>query len=107
MSIPGPIYDGPDVYLHPDTNPRPVGDDRWEVVAQEDLPWLGKWVAAHHRMARSMLDLIDGQTPEYELCDGATARGQIAMAMAARASHVRGCRVTFPLDDPGDPFDTW
>jgi hypothetical protein len=54
-----------------------------------------------------MLDLIDGQTPEYELCDGATARGQIAMAMAARASHVRGCRVTFPLDDPGDPFDTW
>jgi predicted dehydrogenase len=107
MSIPGPIYDGPDVYLHPETNPRPVADDRWEVAAHEDLPWLGKWVAAHHRMARSMLDMLDGREPEFELCDGRTARGLIAMAMAARASHVRGCRVAFPLEDPGDPFDTW
>lgn len=107
ICIPGPIYDGPDVYLHPETNPRPIRDDRWEVVAHEDLPWLDKWVAAHHRMARSMIDMIDGKKPEFDLCDGRTARGQVAMAMAARASHIRGGRVNFPLEDPGDPFETW
>ena len=107
MSIPGPIYDGPDVYLHPETNPRPFGDDRWEVVAHEELPWLDKWIAAHHRMAASMLDLLDGKTPEFDLCDGATARGQIAMAMAARASHIQGRRVAFPVADTGNPFDAW
>jgi predicted dehydrogenase len=107
LSIPGPIFDGPDVYFHPSSSPRYFDDDRWEVIAHEPVPWLDKWINAHHRMARSMLDVLDGQTPEYELCDGRTARLLMTMAMAVHASHVQGARVSFPFEQTTNPFDSW
>ena len=58
-------------------------------------------------MARSMMDLIEGREPEYELCHARTARRHIEMAMGAHLSHITGARVPFPLAETGNPFDTW
>jgi predicted dehydrogenase len=107
LSIPGPFFDGPDVYFHRRTNPSLVGDDQWEVLAHDASSRDNMWIEAHHNMARSMIDLIDGRNPEFELCDGRAARSQIAMAMAARLAHIKGGRVYFPLKDGQNPFDDW
>lgn len=107
LILPGPTQDGPDTYFHPHSNPQPFDDDRWEVLAHERVSGGQKWINAHHRMARSMMDLIEGKKPEYELCHARTARRHIEMAMAAHRSHITGARVTFPFAETGNPFDTW
>ena len=66
-----------------------------------------EWVNAHHRMARSLLDLLDGKEPEYELCMGKAVRVPVEMAIATRLAHIRGARVPFPVTEPGNPFDSW
>ena len=58
-------------------------------------------------MARSMLDLIKGTTPKFELCQATTVRKHIEMAMAAHLSHIQGNRVNFPLTEASNPFDSW
>ena len=80
LCLPGPTIEGPDLYLHPFThshgptwgNPHPAlaGAPQWQVLAHEEVQSRQKWVNAHHRMARSLLDLLDGRQPEYELCIG-------------------------------------
>jgi predicted dehydrogenase len=107
ICLPGATQDGPDVYYHPLTNPRIHVDDRWEVLAHEDVSGGQKWINAHNRMARSMIDMIEGRQPEYELCMGKTARRHMAMAMAARLSHINGARVALPLEESGNPLDSW
>lgn len=107
LVLPGPTQDGPDIYYHPHTNPKPFEDNLWEILAHEQVSGKQKWINAHHRMARSMMDLIKGKEPEYELCHATTARRHIEMAMGARLSHIRGSRVTFPLVENENPFDTW
>ena len=37
------------------------GDDKWEVISSEAPPDKHKWVNAHHRMAKSMIDRIEGR----------------------------------------------
>jgi predicted dehydrogenase len=107
LSIRGPIYEGPEVFFHPFTSPMPINDDRWEVVTNDPGTWREKWIDAHHRMAESMIAMIEGRTPDFELCEGRTARRQIEMAMGAHESHIRGTRVKFPFAEPGNPFDAW
>ena len=107
LCLPGPTQDGPDIYYHPHTNPQLVGDDRWEILAHEEVSGGQKWINAHHRIARSILDMLDGKTPEYELCLGQIARRHMEMAMAARLSHIRGTRVSLPMDETGNPFEGW
>lgn len=105
--LPGATQDGPDIYYHPHTNPQPLDDGRWEILAHEEVSGGQKWINAHHRMARSMLDMLDGKTPEYELCTGRNARRHIEMAMAARLSHIRGERVMLPINETDNPFLSW
>ena len=107
ISVPGPMKNEPDIYFHPHTNPRLFNDDRWEVIPSEPPPDDIKWVHAHHRMARSMMDMLEGKTPEYELVHGPNARLYLEMAMAAHASHIAGARVSLPLPDGKNPFDSW
>ena len=82
-------------------------DDLWEVLVDNTLSAREKWLNAHYRSARAMIDMIDGKTPEYELCLGPAARISTEMAIAARVSHIMGARVPFPLEEKGDPFETW
>lgn len=107
LYLPGAIIDGPDVYYHPHTHPGLPGDDLWEILVDNSLPGMEKWTNSHHNMARSMMDLIDGKTPEYELCLGPSARVDTEMAMAARLFHIKGARIHFPLEETGDPFENW
>ena len=117
LCLPGPTIEGPDLYLHPYThpygptwgNPHPalLGAPPWQVLAHEQVARRQKWVNAHHRMARSMLDLLDGRQPEYELCLGQAARLTVEMAIAARLAHIRGARVSFPVAETGNPFASW
>ena len=107
LVLPGPTQDGPDIYYHPLTNPNPIDDDRWEILAHEKVSGAQKWINAHQRMARSMLDLIKGTTPKFELCQATTVRKHIEMAMAAHLSHIQGNRVNFPLTEASNPFDSW
>ena len=110
LSLPGPFFDGGDIYFHPDTNPPMLGDDRWQMISHNSGSREDMWVEAHHNMARSMINVIDGGAPGFELCDGRTARGEAAMAMAARASHVSASRIAFPFDpdgEMGNVFDSW
>ena len=58
-------------------------------------------------MARSLLDLLDGRGPEYELCIGQAARLLVEMATAVRLAHIRGARVAFPITEAGNPFERW
>ena len=107
ISLPGPMGNVPDIYFHPHTAPRLYNDDRWEVIPSEPPPDEHKWVNAHHRMARSMMDMLEGNTPEYELVQGPNARLYLEMAMAAHASHIAGARVSLPLSEGKNPFDSW
>ena len=117
LCLPGPTIEGPDLYLHPFThsrgptwgNPHPAlaGAPQWQVLAHEEVPSRQKWVNAHHRMARSLLDLLDGGQPEYELCIGQAARLLVEMATAVRLAHIRGARVAFPVTEAGNPFESW
>ena len=107
ISIPGAIGPGPDVFYNPSSQPRLVGDDRWEILPTEPPPDDFKWVNSHHRMARSMMDILEGKEPEYELVQGPQARLYLEMAMAAHASHIAGARIYFPLEETNNPFDTW
>ena len=59
---------------------------------------VGKWMNSHHRMARSVMDILEGRNPEYELVQGSQARLYLEMAMAAR--------IYFPLKDTNNPFDS-
>jgi len=97
----------PDIYWHPLVSPGLFNDDRWEVIPSEPPPDDYKWVKAHHRMARSMLDMLDGREPEFPLLEGRTARRHLEWAMAAHASHIAGARVALPLTDAHNPFDSW
>ena len=117
LCLPGPTIEGPDLYLHPFThphgptwgNPHPalLGAPAWQVLAHEQVEPRRKWLNAHHRMARSLLDLLDGKQPEYELCMGTAARVLVEMATAARLAHIRGARVPFPVTETGNPFESW
>ena len=117
LCLPGPTIEGPDLYLHPFThshgptwgNPHPAlaGAPQWQVLAHEEVQSRQKWVNAHHRMARSLLDLLDGRQPEYELCIGQAARLLVEMATAVRLAHIRGARVPFPVTEAGNPFESW
>ena len=107
LSLPGPMSNQPDIYYHPLVSPGLFNDDRWQVIPSEPPPDDYKWVNAHHRMARSMLDMLDGREPEFPLLDGRTARRHLEWAMAAHASHITGARVALPFTDPHNPFDSW
>jgi predicted dehydrogenase len=107
LSLPGPMSNQPDIYFHPLVNPPLRGDDRWQVIPAEPPPDDHKWVRAHQRMARSMVAMIRGERPEYELVQGENARLYLEMALLAHASHVAGARVSLPLPDGRNPFDTW
>ena len=107
LSLPGPMSNQPDIYYHPRVAPRLFDDDRWEVIPAEPPPDDHKWVNAHHRMAKALVDRIEGREPEYELLEGSTARRHVEWAMAAHASHLAGARVTLPLDTAHNPFDSW
>ena len=107
ISLPGPMKNEPDIYFHPHTTPQLYKENRWEVIPSEPPPDEHKWVNAHHRMARSMMDMLEGKTPEYELVQGPNARLYSEMAMAAHASHMAGARVSLPLSDGKNPFDSW
>ena len=63
---------GPDIFFHPLANPGLIGDDRWEVIPSEPPPDQHKWVNAHRRMAKSMMDMLEGKAPEWGV--GATSR---------------------------------
>ncbi|MEM7030434.1 MAG: Gfo/Idh/MocA family oxidoreductase [Chloroflexota bacterium] len=107
LSLPGPMSNQPDIYYHPLVSPRLFNDDRWEVIPSDPPPDDHKWANAHKRLARCMLDVLDGKEPEFELLDGRTARMHLEWAMAAHASHIAGARVTFPLPSADNPFDSW
>ncbi len=107
LFLPGATWDGPDIYYHPHAHPTIPGDDLWEVLVDNTLSAREKWLNAHHRSARAMIDMIDGKPPEYELCLGPAARISTEMAIAARVSHIKGARVPFSLEEKGDPFETW
>ena len=107
LSLPGPMSNTPDIYFHPLASPPPYPDDCWEVIPSEPPPDEHKWVNAHHRLTRSMVSLLKGETPEYELVQGANTRLYTEMAMMAHAAHISGTRVTLPLPDGKNPFDTW
>lgn len=103
MSVTGAMRDGWDVLLHPLSNPAPM-DDRWQVIAETTGR---KWIDSHHRMAKSMVAMIDGLKPEYTLCTGRDQRNYAMMSMAARMSHVKGCRIPLPMEFDGNPFESW
>ena len=107
LSLPGPMSNEPDIYYHPRVAPRLFNDDRWEIIPAEPPPDDDKWVNAHHRMARSMLDQIEGREPEFELLEGKVARRHVQWALAAHAAHMAGGRVELPLDRDDNPFDSW
>ena len=107
LSLPGPMSNQPDIYYHPLANPGLIGDQRWEIVASEPPPDEHKWHNAHQRMAASMIALLRGEEPEWELVQGANARLYLEMAMAAHASHMAGARVSLPLPTADNPFDSW
>lgn len=107
LSLPGPMSDLPDIYYHRHVNPRLFGDDRWEIIAADPPHDAHKWVRAHHRMARSMVAMLQGRTPEYELVQGPNSRLYLEMAMLAHASHIAGARVALPLPGGKNPFDSW
>ena len=107
ISLPGFMSNQPDIYCHPLVNPELFNDSRWEVISAEPPPDKHKWVNAHHRMAGCMIDMLAGRPPEYELVQGPNARLYLEMAMAAHASHIAGARVSLPLPDAKNPFDTW
>ena len=97
----------PMYFIIPIPTPTLPGDDLWEVLVNNSMSGTEKWINSHHNMARAMIDLIDGKTPEYELCFGPSARVDTEMAMAARLFHIKGARIHFPLKETGDPFDSW
>ena len=101
------MNDQPDIYFHPRVAPRLFDDDRWQVIPTEPPPDDHKWVNAHHRKAKAMIDRIEGREPEYELLEGSTARRHVEWAMAAHAAHMAGARVALPLDTAHNPFDAW
>ena len=107
LSIPGPMSNQPDIYFHPLVNPGLFNDSRWEVIPAEPPPDEHKWVNAHQRMAASMVAMLRGEEPEYELVQGANARLYLEMAMMAHASHIAGARVAYPLGSATNPFDRW
>jgi predicted dehydrogenase len=107
ISIPGPMNDGPDIYYHPQTSPELLDDTNWTVLPSEPPPDKDKWVSAHHRMAKSMIDRIEGREPEFELLEGKEARRHTEWAMAAHAAHMAGSRVSFPLNTAENPFNGW
>ncbi|MFT5368902.1 MAG: putative dehydrogenase [Candidatus Latescibacterota bacterium] len=107
LSLPGPMSNQPDIYYHPLVNPGLFDDDRWEVIPSEPPPDKDKWVNAHHRMARSMIDMLEGREPEWDLVDLAQSRVHLEMAMMAHASHKAGTRVSLPLASTNNPFDDW
>jgi len=107
LSLPGPMSNQPDIYFHPLVNPGLINDPRWEVIPAEPPPDEHKWVKAHHRMAASMIALLRGEEPEYELVQGENARLYLEMAMMAHASHIAGARVNYPLGTATNPFDQW
>jgi predicted dehydrogenase len=107
LSLPGPMSNQPDVYFHPLVNPPLRGDDRWEVIPADPPPDDHKWVRAHHRMATSMVAMLRGETPEWELVQGTDARLFLEMALLAHAAHIAGARVSLPLPDGRNPFDSW
>ena len=107
ISLPGPMSNQPDIYYHPLVNPGLFGDDRWEIIEAEPPPSEDKWLQAHHRMATSMIDIVNGKTPEWELVNGQNAKLYLEMAMMAHASHISGSRVSLPLPDSNNPFDSW
>ena len=98
---------GPDIFFHPLANPGLIGDDRWEVIPSEPPPDQHKWVNAHRRMAKSMMDMLEGKAPEWELVQLPDAKRHLEMAMLAHASHMQGARVSPPLPDGKNPFDHW
>jgi predicted dehydrogenase len=107
LSIPGPMSNQPDIYYHPLVNPGLFNDNRWETIPVEPPPDAHKWVNAHHRMAQSMVAMLKGEEPEFELVQGENARIYLEMAMMAHASHIAGARVAYPLGYATNPFDTW
>ena len=107
LSLPGPMVNLPDIYYHPLVNPGLIGDPRWEVVPSSPPPDEHKWLNAHRRMARSMIDMIEGKEPEWELVELENARLYLEMAMMAHASHKAGARVGLPLAGTANPFDEW
>ena len=107
ISLPGPMSNTPDIYYHPQVAPKLLEDDKWEVIPSEPPPDEHKWVNAHHRMAKSMIDRIEGRKPEFVLLEGSEARQHTEWAMAAHASHMAGARISLPLNTAENPFDTW
>ncbi len=107
LSLPGPMDDQPDINIHPHFAPMPFGDEKWEVIPSDPPPDDRKWVNAHHRMAKSMIDRIEGREAEFALLEGREARRHTEWAMAAHASHMAGARVPIPLNSDENPFDGW
>ncbi|NKB65420.1 MAG: hypothetical protein GKR89_00020 [Candidatus Latescibacteria bacterium] len=107
LSLPGPMSATPDIFFHPLTNPGLIGDDRWEVVEGCPPPSDDKWHQAHQRMAQSFMAQLRGEEPEFSLVTLEEARGHLEMALAAHAAHMQGTRVSLPLPDGNNPFDTW
>ena len=107
LSLPGPVSNTPDIFYHPRASPPPFGDDRWEIIPSNPPPDDHKWVRAHHRMARSIVATLKGETPEFELVQGENTLLYTEMAMMAHAAHISGTRVTLPLPDGKNPFDHW
>lgn len=107
LSIPGPMSNTPDIYYHPKVAPKVLGDDGWEVILTEPPPSDQKWLNAHRRMAKSLIDRLEGREPEFELLEARKARAHVEWAMAAHASHLAGARVSLPLQTADNPFDTW
>ena len=45
ISLPGAIRSGPDIHFDPSSHPRPVGDDKWEIIDAELIPdQENKWI---------------------------------------------------------------
>ncbi len=107
LSIPGPMSNEPDIWVHPLVNPPVRGDDRWEVIPADPPPSDDKWVRSHHRMAASMVARLRGENPQWELVDGHQARRCLEMAHLAHASHISGSRVAPPMIGGRNPFDDW
>lgn len=107
LSIPGPMSNEPDIWVHPLVNPPVRDDDRWEVIPADPPPSDDKWVRSHHRMAASMVARLRGENPHWELVDGYQARRCLEMALLAHASHISGSRVAPPMVGGRNPFDNW
>ncbi len=105
--LPGPMGRGPDIYWNPSAAPTPLRGDRWEVVPSDPPPHGAKWLDAHRRMARALLDVLEGKPPAWELVHLPDARRFLETALLAHAAHVQGARVSPPLPDGKNPFDHW